>query len=179
MKRGKAWTPEEEAILTEMWLKDISVNEIAIRTGRTCAAVYQHKKKLGLLSRMGKYESGWTPEMDAIVKTMWSAGEPIDVIGECVGRSASAAYHRAVDKLGLSVRADKRPHATWRPYSRPRADRILLSCLCCGRQFRSWDRTRNRLCNWCSKRDEGPPDLTLDLKSAAIPTQPLGLISGS
>ncbi len=91
----RAWTAAEDAILRDHY-RDMPTKALAVKVGRTVAAVLHRTKHLGL-----RKARTWTAEQDAIVTEGWGKVNVFTLAGR-TGRSPSAIKNRAFI-LGLDA----------------------------------------------------------------------------
>lgn len=108
----------------------------------------------------------WTADKTAILLQMTEAGRPMEEITATLGRSRDAC----VGKLNRMKNRgpNKRDFAkgvsagvttlSGRTIAKPKSDKSCIrACLCCGNDFRSWDRAKNQRCSRCREmQDPGP-----------------------
>jgi hypothetical protein len=101
----RPWTPADDDRV-----RTLPPVQAAAATGRTLAAVYRRRCRLGLSAPKG--DRAWTPAEDRLVRTL-----PPHAASAATGRSVSAVYARRV-ALGLTA-----PRPPWTPAE----DRLILS----------------------------------------------------
>lgn len=100
----RAWSPEDDEVLQEMFSAEFGDEEIAIRLGRTLQAVAQRRSSMGLLRQRSGREAGrtdvWTDADDNVVRYLFTRGWSDERIGEAVEKTACSVKDRR-QTLGL------------------------------------------------------------------------------
>lgn len=103
-ERAPLWTPEEDAILAEKWLRATNAEVQELFPGRSLAAVrirYSALAKKGLVVAERKAKSGsWTAQEDAILAEKWANSSIPELLQSLQGKTALSIAKRA-KKLGL------------------------------------------------------------------------------
>ena len=102
--RGYKWTPEEDALLKELY-PECPIPEIAKRLGRTVSAVKNHAHQLGIRRKnyLENLEERWTAEELQLLRELYSTCESTRELAEKIGRSPNAVMGKA-NSIGLSRR---------------------------------------------------------------------------
>jgi hypothetical protein len=97
---GRAWTPQDEAILREMYAK-VTPEELGKSLGRSAIAIKSRAKVLRVKRDTRK---PWSAEELAIVREQYPHHETSKIAAE-LGRTVSGIYQHA-DKIGLKKTAE-------------------------------------------------------------------------
>ena len=146
--RNTEWTPEQDALLRELWAAKAPATVIAARVGHCRAHVFKRAYKIGLPkrprggSRIPRRVIAWPPAVDATIRRLWVEGLGEVAIGTELNMGRDMVRRRA-EQLGLSPRTRQTRHVE---------PTISLKCLRCKSPFPSIDRRANRICQDCKER---------------------------
>ena len=156
-KPVKWWTKSDGNAVWKMRQDGLALQEIADKMGISNQRV---RSKLSTLKRCrppieSKYAQ-WTSELADAAWEMNQSGITLQGIADKLGFTKQQVSSK------LSVLRRGREPAT-KKSTAPKSikGRVAIPCMCCKREFGSWDRKRNRLCTDCKAGVRGSePDNT-------------------
>lgn len=116
------WTEGEDTIIREKYPLADPLEILELLPGRTWNSIIKHASKLGVLREVRAVQShvrmetetqtagtsnkarlAWTEEEDAILREMFNAADPVEVLKALPGRTWAGINHRA-DRIGIAKR---------------------------------------------------------------------------
>jgi hypothetical protein len=105
--RAWIWTPDRNLLLSDMWAKGTTLQDIAVRLGTTRSAVMARAWRLGLERRPGCHPCRiWTADDDTMLSDMWAQGAATRDIAALFATTRVAITSRA-KRLGFAARAPR------------------------------------------------------------------------